>query len=153
TFRPVILSRVEAQIMIEQDRNILAPLTERRKLDLDCIETEEQVLAEALLVRKLFGRGIGRRNDADIDRNGFVRSDRNHLPLLKCSQELGLKMQRQVADLVQEQGAVVRRLEAADPLASGAGERAFDVTEELGFEQGLARGAEIDRDHWPLSTA
>src|SRR3954451_24462560 len=44
----VILARVEPKIMVEQQRDILPPLAQRRKLDLDRIEPEQQVLPKAL---------------------------------------------------------------------------------------------------------
>ena len=56
-------------------------------------------------------------------------------------------MKRQIADFVEEQGAVVGGLEPADAIALSAGEGAFDVAEQLGFEQGLGGRAEVDRDH------
>ena len=62
-------------------------------------------------------------------------------------------MEREVADLVEEQAAPVRRLEPPDPLSGGAGERAFGVAEQFGFEQGLAGRAEVDRDHRLVGTA
>src|SRR5262249_17616274 len=40
-----------------------------------------------------------------------------------------------VADFVEENGAAMRQLEAADALRDGAGERALLMTEQLAFEQ------------------
>ena len=42
--------------MVEQDRDVLAPLAQRRQVDLDRVEPEQQVLAEAPLVGQLLGR-------------------------------------------------------------------------------------------------
>jgi hypothetical protein len=47
------------------------------------------------------------------------------------AQDLGLEVQRHVADLVQENGAGVRLLELADALADGPAEGSLLVTEEL----------------------
>src|SRR5205807_8690091 len=55
--------------------------------------------------------------------------------LLQDAQKLRLEVQRNVADLVEEERAACRQLEAADAVAHGAGERAAHVTEELRLEQ------------------
>ena len=50
--------------------------------------------------------------------------------VISCNaQQLGLHFPGDVADLVEEQGAAVGQLEAAGPVADGAGERPLDVTE------------------------
>ena len=117
TLRLVVFARVEAQIMVEQDRNVLAPFAQRRQLDLDRVEPEQQVLAEALLVGERVGRYVGGGDHPHVDRNRLVRPDRHHLALLERGQQLGLEVKRQIADLVEEQGAVVGGLEAADAVA------------------------------------
>ena len=61
---------------------------------------------------------------------------------LQDAQEFGLQLERDVADFVQEKGAAIGELEAADFLVDGAGEGAAFVAEEFGFEQaGGNRGA------------
>ncbi len=59
------------------------------------------------------GDDVGRGDDPHVDRDRLVRADRHHLALLERGQQLGLQMKRQIADLVEEQGAVVGGLEAA----------------------------------------
>ena len=88
--------------MVEQDRDVLAPLAKRRQLDLDRVEPEQQVLAEPRLVRQLVGGNIGRGNDAHVDGDRLVGADRHHLALLERGQELGLQLKRKIADLVEE---------------------------------------------------
>src|SRR5204862_2480674 len=63
-------------------------------------------------------------------------------------QELGLQAERQLADLVEEQGALVGELEAAELLLGGAGERALLVTEQLALDQRLGERRAVDRDAW-----
>ena len=64
-----------------------------------------------------------------------------------------LHLQAHLADLVQEDGALMRQLQRADPVAIGAGEAALGVTEELGLEQRLGHGAAIDGDEAPCARA
>ena len=65
---------------------------------------------------------------------------------LEHTQQLGLKLQRNIADLVEEYRTAVRQLEAADALCNGASERAFLVSEQLAFEQACrySRAVELD---------
>ena len=60
------------------------------------------------------------------------------VPSCKHAQQLGLRRQRQLGHLVQEQGAAVGRLEAALAALDRAGEGAALVTEQLRLDQGLA---------------
>ena len=53
------------------------------------------------------------------------------LALLERAEELGLRRERQLADLVEEERSAVRALEPALPLRRSAGEVAALVTEQL----------------------
>ena len=57
------------------------------------------------------------------------------LLLLQHAQQLRLELERNVADLVEEERAAVGELEAADLLRDRAGERAALVAEELALEK------------------
>ena len=61
-------------------------------------------------------------------------------------QELGLKLGRQLADLVQVDRAVVGVLESAELPLRGAGERPLLVAEELGLEQPGRNRRAVDPD-------
>ncbi len=58
-----------------------------------------------------------------------------------------MQFQRHIADLVQEQGPLMRVLETSHAGLNCSCERAFDVAEQLGFQQVLGKGAAINRDH------
>jgi hypothetical protein len=64
------------------------------------------------------------------------------LSLLQHPEKLDLECQRQLPDLVEEEGATAGRFESADAPFARAGESAFLVAEELGLDQGFGqRGA------------
>ena len=69
--------------------------------------------------------------------------------LLQHPQQLHLGLQRQLADLVQEDGAPVGELEAADPAIQRSGERALDVAEELALHEPRRDRAAVDLHQWP----
>jgi hypothetical protein len=50
-------------------------------------------------------------------------------------QQLGLQLDRQLRDLVEEDGPAVGELEAADAVVVGAGKSTLRVAEELALEQ------------------
>ncbi len=66
--------------------------------------------------------------------------------ILENAQELGLEIEGDLADFVEEDGAFVGEFEAADLFADGAGEGAFFVAEELAFEEAGGDGGAIHFD-------
>ncbi len=58
-------------------------------------------------------------------------------------------MERQVADLIEKQGAGVGQLKPSFAACDGAGERTFFMTEEFRFEQGLGQRGAIDAHQRP----
>ena len=73
-------------------------------------------------------------------------ADALELALLQHAQQLHLQRRAHRADLVEEQRALVRLLEAALARADRAGERAAHVAEQLGLEQRLRNRAAVERD-------
>src|SRR5262249_51221898 len=68
------------------------------------------------------------------------------LALLEHAQQLDLRREVDVADLVEKQRAPVRQLEASLLSSFGAGEGPFLVAEELGFDQALGQRRAADLD-------
>ena len=64
-----------------------------------------------------------------------IGTDRRHFALLEHVQQLGLKVQREVADFVEKQRTAVGCEDPADAVFIGPGERAFAMPEEFRFEQ------------------
>ena len=84
------------------------------------------------------------RRKFDLDRP--LGADRIDLAVLQRAQQLDLRLERQLADLVEEQRAAVGLLELADALVDGAGEGALLVAEQDALDQVLGDGAAVD-DH------
>ena len=82
------------------------------------------------------------RKSTEID---FVAAEPLEAALLEHAQQLGLRDQRHVADLVEKQRAVVGQLEAAGLAIVRAGERAFFVAEDFRFEQRVGQRRAVDR--------
>ena len=72
---------------------------------------------------------MGRGQNPHVHRNRLRAADPLERHFLKHAQQLGLDLQVDVADFVEEQRAAVGLLEPSDPIAVGPRERAFDVAE------------------------
>jgi hypothetical protein len=62
---------------------------------------------------------------------------------LQHAQQLGLKLQRDVADLIQKYRSAIGQLKAADALRDGAGKSAFLVSEELASSKPVGMAAQL----------
>ena len=132
--------RVLRQEVTGQQRDVLAALAQRRHRDLDRVQPEEEVLPEAARRDLRVEVGVGGRDDAHVGAPRARAADALELAGLEHAQQLGLQVQRDVGDLVEEQRAAVGQLEAADAVALGVGEGALDVAEQLALEQALRTG-------------
>ena len=105
-----------------------------RNRNFDGVQAEEQILAELSGGNRVLQVAVGRRDQAHVDVLGARRAHALDLAGLEHAQQLGLLANRHVADLVEEDGAVVGQLEAPDAIHAGVGKGALHVSEELAFE-------------------
>ena len=63
--------------------------------------------------------------------------------LLQNPQQLCLQIERELTDLVEKECALSGELKAPDLVGDRAGERTFDVTEELTFEKLTSKGGAV----------
>ena len=136
---------VKRQIMPEQQRHILATFAQRRQQDLDGVEAKQQVGAESPFIAEHRRRHVGRCDDPDIERHAAVAADRRYPALFERGQQLGLQVQRQVADFIEEDGAAIGRLEASDAIGTSIGEGTLHIAEQFRIEQAFGDGAEVYR--------
>src|SRR5437762_7636689 len=99
------------------------------------IQPVKQVVAKFPLLNHLSEFAIGGCDQACIGSQGARASQPFELPFLEHAQQLGLKLERDVADLIQKYRSAISQLKAADALSNSAGKSAFLVAEELAFEQ------------------
>jgi hypothetical protein len=96
-------------------------------------EAVVQIEPEALVVDLAAQVAVGGGHDAHVDLACLGRPDAAHLALAQHAQQLGLQVERELAELVEEDGAAVGALEGAGVGVAGAGEGAALVAEELGL--------------------
>ena len=89
-----------------------------------------------------FEIAVGGRDHARADADALVGADRLDFALLQRAQQLGLQIDGQVANFVEEQRALAGGFEQTLLGVLRAGKRALDVAEQLRFDQrGHQRGA------------
>ncbi len=128
------LSSEERQEVLRQGRPV-GPFAERGQRQLDDVEAEQQVLAELPGGDGGVEVAVRRRDQADVGRAGPRLADPLVAALLEESEQLGLERERQVADLVEEQGPPFRRGDLALGIGDRTGERAPSVAEQVALEQ------------------
>jgi hypothetical protein len=112
-------------------------------------EPVEQVGAKPRVVDLTAEVAMGRRDHADVDLDRLRAADPADRARLERAQQLRLLIDRELADLVEEQRAAVGFFERADAPRVGAGERARLVAEQLRLEQRRRDRRAIDRDERP----
>ena len=107
--------RVEVEEVDGQLEDVLPPLAERRRVQADHVEPVVQVLAEPPRLDQGLEVLVGRGHDPDVDADRLRAADALERHLLEHAEQLGLDLQVDVADLVEEQRAAVGLLEPARP--------------------------------------
>ena len=110
------------------------------------MQAVEEVLAEAAFFHLLLQVDVGGGDDADVDLDRLHAAEAHELALLHHPQQLGLRLDRDVANLVEEDAALVGQVEHALLRVDRPGERALDVAEEGRLEQVGRQVAGVDRD-------
>src|SRR6266403_2095495 len=111
---------------------------QRRKHDRDDVQAVVEVLAEASRLHLGLEVLVGGGEDADVDLERAVAAHPFELALLEHAQDLRLRLERHVADLVEEERAAVGDLELPLARHDRTREGALLVAEELALDQ-LAR--------------
>ena len=99
--------------IIDKKRDVFLALPERRDRDGENIEPVEQVFPESALPDLFLQIPVGGRDDPHIDLDGFGAAQPLKLAVLDDPEQLGLKIHRHLADLVEKQGAVVGKFGSA----------------------------------------
>ena len=77
------------------------------------------------------------------------RSDRTEFFFLQHAEQLGLQIQRQLANFIEKRGAAIGGFDQADLLAHRAGERAFHMSEQFALHERTHHRRAIDSDERP----
>src|ERR1017187_10538797 len=128
--------------------NVRGVLAQRRHVDIEDIEAIEEVAAQLAALHRLLRVLVGGRDDAHVNRGFGLAAQAAELAVFEDAEQLGLGGGRHLADLVEQQRALLGEFEAAGAALDGPGECAFLVAEDLALDQRLRDGGAVDRDEW-----
>ncbi|MFO0645860.1 MAG: hypothetical protein U0326_06455 [Polyangiales bacterium] len=110
------------------------------------VEAVEEVRAEAVPVDQLIERAVGRDDESHVHADGSFGANGSDLAALKDAQQRGLRVGRELSDLVEEEGARVGLFEETPVTGVCARERAPLVAEELREERALGERGDVRHD-------
>ena len=128
---PPVLFRKPLQKELGQRRNIFNPITQRREMNSQHSEPVVEVGTKTTLANSLFQRHVGGTDHPDIDTLLPLGTDPLDPPSLQSPQQLCLRQQRHIAQLVQEQGAAVGPFKPPPVHPDGPRESTFLMAEQL----------------------
>jgi len=99
--------------VLHQHREIPAPGSQRRNIEIEGVDSIVEILAEQAVRDARAQVAVSRGDDAHVDLHRLVAAERFDRSFLQHPEQLGLRRLRQLRDLVQEQRAAMRGLEAA----------------------------------------
>src|SRR5215470_6837227 len=129
--------------MFYQQRNVFPPLAQRRDMNTDDIQAIKQILAKPTLLHLFLQISVCRCDDAHVHPRWLNRSHGKNLFPFDHAQELGLKAQWHLANLIQEDGPTPSSLKEPVLGVSGSRERSFDVSKQLALQKSVGYGATI----------
>jgi hypothetical protein len=109
--------------MLHQKRNILRTLPQGRNVDGKHIQAIVEIAAKLLLQYHSFQITMSRGHNAHVNFLRARASQAFEFTLLQDAKELWLQLERDIADFIQEQRALMCYLKPADLLRDRAGER------------------------------
>src|SRR5579864_7745161 len=114
-----------------QTWNVLATFAQRRQENREYIQTIIKITTEFAPLHHLRQITVGSRHEPNVHFVGARTTQSLELLLLQYTQQLGLQRQRNIPNLVKEQGSLVGQLKTADLLRYGSGEGAPLMTKKL----------------------
>ena len=132
--------------MLDEERDVVLARAQRGDLDRDHVEAVVEVLTEAPLRDQRGEVAVGRRDHAHVDLDRLLAADALERLFLQRAQHLRLRAHAHVADLVEEQGAAIRLLEAPASSRVSTREGPALVAEELGLDELVGDGRAVDLD-------
>ena len=131
---PAVLFVEAPEKFARQLGDIAATLAQRRHQHRHHADAVIQVGAKFVARHRFFEVFVGCRDDPHIDLDGVIAADALELLLLQDAQKLGLEGRGNLADLVEENRALVGEFESPLARADGAGEGSLFMTEQFGLK-------------------
>src|SRR5688572_13794264 len=125
-------------------QEIVRSFAKGRDDDAHAVEAKVQIRAERSDRGEALEIAVRRGHEADVDALRLHASDAHDLAALEDAEELRLRHERHLADLVEKHGPRIGGLEQAGLRLMGARKSTTLESEELRFEQGLGEGRAVE---------
>ena len=133
-----------AQKTQQQPADVVAPLAQRRQLELETRQPVKKRRLEPARGDRLFEGGIGSGDQPHIDPPPLIGSHRLDFTLLEGPQQVRLQLDARLADFVEEKGASAGPRKKSFARAVGSGIGPFDRTKQFGRGQAGRHRREVD---------
>src|SRR5262249_41299165 len=130
--------------MFDENRHVVGPFAEGGNAETRDVQSIIKVGPKPASVDCFAQIVIRRGDDANVEPNGFGAAETLDRPLLERAQELRLHVERELADLIEENRPALGRLDGADTRRVRSSERALFVAEELAFDERRRDRSAID---------
>src|SRR5689334_4824577 len=121
--------------MVEQKRDILLAVAQRRERNADNVEAVIEVLAKPVFLNQSSKVGVGCGEDPYVDSDSLRASQAHELAFLDNPQELRLCFNPYGPDLVEKNRSLVGDLEQTSFRGNGRSKGTLNVTEQRAFQQ------------------
>ena len=140
------LPREAIDEVLHEDRDVLVPLLQRREVDVEDVQAEVEVLAEAAALDLVLELAVRGADHAHVDRDLALAAQTAEPLLFEHAEELRLQLDGNLADFVEEERPAVGQLPGSEAPLLGAGEGSALVTEHLALDERGGNGRAVDGD-------
>src|SRR4030095_15843804 len=130
--------------MSRKGRDIFPALAERRHVNFDGVQPEEQIFAKGSVCAGRVKVSIGRGDYPYVHTASSGRPETLDFAGFEYSQKLRLLPNWYVSDFVEKNRAAVGELETADAIRARIGECPLDVAEKFAFKKRVRKSAGVD---------
>src|SRR5262252_6624385 len=149
--RFAVLFGIPPQEVLGEERDLITTFPQRRQIDRDDVQTEEEIVAEVAVGHGARQVAVGGGDDAHVDANVLFPSEAGELAVLQDLEELSLQRKAHVPDFIEEHRPLVRELELARFLVNGASKGAALEAEQLRLEQLARKRGAVDLHERPIA--
>jgi hypothetical protein len=142
---------MNAAMVVDEERDRVLAIAQRGNGDRYHVEPVVEILPEGTVAHGRLQVPVRCGEDARIDPHIALAAQPRELAVLEHLQELGLQTRMHLADLVQEDGALIGILELAELPLLGSRERALFEAEELALQELRGQGGAIHLDEGTLA--
>src|SRR5688572_1901620 len=129
--------------MSGQERDVFTAITQRWQANRKYVQAVKEIRTERSRSAHAVQIAVGGHDQANVGLFRAIAAQPLVLPLLQHAQQLGLHLERQLANLVQEDRASFGLLEAPGASSDRPGEGALLVPEQLALQERARNGAAV----------